>query len=153
MSREKKERNENIHSKWEKFVNWVNGEEAVEFHNRYQFKPIDLYAVGKDLKSRAYKEKEERKIALYRLSCVLVCIIFIAILLTTVQALPYFGQSDNPASNEVVERYIESGVEETGATNIVAGMILDYRAFDTFGESAVLFLSVICVVIDRKSVV
>lgn len=141
-----KEQKENKESKWEKFVNWVNGEEAVEFHNKYQFKPFDFYDIGKNLKSRAYKEKEEKKVALYRFSCVLVCVVFIAILLTTVQALPYFGNSDNPASNEVVERYIESGVAETGATNIVAGMILDYRAFDTFGESAVLFLSVICVV-------
>lgn len=30
-------------------------------------------------------------------------------------------------------------MEETGAVNAVAGMILEYRAFDTFGESAVLF--------------
>ena len=35
------------------------------------------------------------------------------------------------------------GIEETGAINFVAGMILDYRAFDTFGESNVLFMAVI----------
>ena len=35
--------------------------------------------------------------------------------------------------------YLEQGIEETGAINFVAGMILDYRAFDTFGESNVLF--------------
>ena len=44
-----------------------------------------------------------------------------------------------PALNEVSERYLEQGAEETGAVNAVTGMILDYRAFDTFGESAVLF--------------
>ena len=43
------------------------------------------------------------------------------------------------ALNEVSERYLEQGAEETGAVNAVTGMILDYRAFDTFGESAVLF--------------
>ena len=31
--------------------------------------------------------------------------------------------------------------------NIVAGMILDYRAFDTFGESNVLFVATICVTV------
>ena len=40
---------------------------------------------------------------------------------------------------------VEKGLEETGAVNMVAGMILDYRAFDTFGESSVLFLAVTCV--------
>lgn len=42
-------------------------------------------------------------------------------------------------------RYIEQGLSETGAVNIVTGMILDYRAFDTFGESCVLFVAfVLC---------
>ena len=44
-------------------------------------------------------------------------------------------------------RYIEHGLEETGAINIVSGMILDYRAFDTLGESHVLFTALICVMI------
>ena len=47
------------------------------------------------------------------------------------------------------------GLEETGAVNIVSGMILDYRAFDTLGESHVLFTALICVMIllriDRKN--
>lgn len=37
--------------------------------------------------------------------------------------------------------------EETGAVNTVAGMILDYRAFDTLGESFVLFTAVCAVTI------
>ncbi|MBQ6112870.1 MAG: hypothetical protein IJL10_01275, partial [Synergistaceae bacterium] len=37
------------------------------------------------------------------------------------------------------------GGHETGAQNIVAGLILDYRAFDTFGESAVLFTAAVSV--------
>ena len=38
-------------------------------------------------------------------------------------------------------------MEETGAVNIVAGMILDYRAFDTLGESNVLFVAACSVLI------
>lgn len=59
--------------------------------------------------------------------------------MSTVVALPPFGEADNPYNNEVSQRYIEKGIEETGAINFVAGMILDYRAFDTLGESFVLF--------------
>ena len=51
-------------------------------------------------------------------------------------------------------RYIEQGLQETGAVNIVTGMILDYRAFDTLGESHVLFLATCTVLIllrkDKK---
>ena len=45
---------------------------------------------------------------------------------------------------------MEDGLEDTGATNAVAGMILDYRAFDTFGESTVLFVAVAAVVMLMK---
>ena len=59
--------------------------------------------------------------------------------------LPRFGEPGNPAHNEVSKRYIEQGVSETGAVNVVAGLILDYRGFDTFGESCVLFVAVCAV--------
>ncbi len=71
--------------------------------------------------------------------CVLICVTMIALLMFTVTNLPSFGSPDHPINNEVSARYIEKGLQETGAVNIVTGMILDYRAFDTLGESTVLF--------------
>ena len=84
---------------------------------------------------------------LYRVMAVILCAAIIAVLLWTVTALPMFGEAGNPANNEVPQRYIESGVQETGAVNFVTGMILDYRAFDTFGESCVLFIASCCVLV------
>ena len=85
--------------------------------------------------------------AIYRVVAT-VCVLTLAILLVaTVLNLPEVGQISNPGNNEVSARYIEKGIEETGAVNFVAGMILDYRAFDTFGESNVLFVATICVMI------
>ena len=78
---------------------------------------------------------------------VLLCVGIIGILVITAQYLPPFGHPENPANNEVSRRYIENGMEETGAVNIVAGMILDYRAFDTLGESNVLFTAVCAVML------
>lgn len=72
--------------------------------------------------------------------------VLIVILLMGVAELPAFGRAGNPSNNEVSFRYLERGVEETGAVNIVAGIILDYRAFDTFGEATVLFTAVIAVI-------
>ncbi len=73
------------------------------------------------------------------------------LLLQTISYLPEFGDVRAPENNEVATRYIEKGLEETGAVNIVAGMILDYRAFDTFGESCVLFVAACCVLMLLKT--
>ena len=76
---------------------------------------------------------------LYNGVSILTCAVIVCLLLMTVAELPPFGHERNPTNNEVVKRYVEHGSHETGAQNIVAGLILDYRAFDTFGESSVLF--------------
>ena len=81
----------------------------------------------------------------YRVLSVVLCLVLIGVLIWMVQYLPDFGDPANPVNNEVSARYIEKGVEETGAINYVSGMILDYRAFDTFGESCVLFIATVCV--------
>ena len=49
------------------------------------------------------------------------------------------------------KRYIASGLQETGAANLVASVILDYRAYDTLGEVTVLFTCIMgALVILRK---
>lgn len=83
----------------------------------------------------------------YSALSVVICLAIIGLLLFTASELPPFGEPANPVNNEVSRRYIEKGQEETGAVNIVAGMILDYRAFDTLGESHVLFVAACTVLI------
>lgn len=83
---------------------------------------------------------------LYNTVAVLSCLVLIGVLLATVVEMPVFGDPAAPANNEVPRRYIEQGPEENGALNVVAGMILDYRAFDTFGESCVLFVAACAVI-------
>lgn len=81
----------------------------------------------------------------YAVLCVVICLTLIALLMYTVMCLPSFGSAQHPINNEVSARYIEKGLQETGAVNIVTGMILDYRAFDTLGESTVLFTAAMVV--------
>lgn len=83
----------------------------------------------------------------YVVLAVFFCIALVGLLLYTVSYLPKTGDEAKPTNNEVAERYIESGLQETGALNIVSGMILTYRAFDTFGETNVLFIATCCVMV------
>ena len=90
----------------------------------------------------------------YKAAAVVCCVVLVTLLLVTVSYLPPVGDPLNPANNEVSAKYIEDGMQDTGAVNIVTGMILDYRAFDTFGESNVLFVATCTVLIlmrdDKK---
>lgn len=83
---------------------------------------------------------------LYTLLAGLCALVMIAVLLATVSQMPAFGSDTNPTVNEVYDKYVNEGVEDTGAVNLVAGMILDYRAFDTLGESLMLFTATMGVI-------
>lgn len=58
--------------------------------------------------------------------------------------LPPFGQ---PAIETLAQSparvYIESGLRDTGAANLVTSVLLDYRAYDTLGEATVLFTAIL----------
>ncbi len=78
----------------------------------------------------------------------ILALVMILFLLSAVLQLPAFGSADTPpAKSGTIRRYVEQGMQETGAVNIVAGVILDYRAFDTLGESHVLFAAAAAVFI------
>ncbi len=71
--------------------------------------------------------------------------------LLAVAELPPYGMADNPIHNQVSERYINKSLEETGVFNMVTGIVLDYRAYDTMFETIVLFTATLAVVITLKS--
>ena len=72
----------------------------------------------------------------------LIALLFMGCLLYATAHMPKFGDPNGPAHNEVSIRYVEKGTEETGVVNTIAGLILVYRGFDTFGEATILFVAV-----------
>lgn len=63
----------------------------------------------------------------------------------TVTLLPPMGEPGNPTARHIIPRYLEYGVEEAGAENIVTGVILNYRGYDTLGEVTVIFAALVAV--------
>ena len=148
-----------------KVIRWVLGQQDpylgnVESHEQRKFVPNERL-VRKHTRDRktvidmVLDQRHNRVIKRFRLFYKIVsvacCLALVAMLLLAVSYLPPVGSTDNPTSNEVVEKYIEDGMQDTGAVNIVTGMILDYRAFDTFGESNVLFIATCTVLILMRN--
>ncbi len=85
-----------------------------------------------------------------QLTAVVITAMFIGFLLMAVVEMPALGSDDPTVHNEVMDKYIEDSIEDTGATNIVSAIILDYRAFDTFIEATVIFTAFIFVMVLFK---
>ncbi len=145
-------------STWYKLVRTVKGETDPfegKLEMRKDIHPPELTESDREeLEKLRQPSKPEESLfeigifrKIYKAASVIVCISIIVILLITVSNMPPFGKPDNPSNNEVAERYIEKGIQETGAVNIVTGMILNYRGFDTLGETTVLFIATCCVMI------
>lgn len=61
------------------------------------------------------------------------------ILFWTARDLPPLGDIHSPASEHVSPRYIQHGTKEAGAKNLVTNVLVDYRGYDTLGETTVIF--------------
>ncbi len=84
------------------------------------------------------------------LVCIIITVLIIGVLLIGASELPEFGNPDNPEHNSLSKGYIANAMADTGAKNIVAAVILDYRALDTLVEATVLFSGVIAVITVLK---
>lgn len=149
-------------SLWNRLTRWVNGE-ADPFEGKLEMEPLrESEIVGDSVynperldrtKVEQYVEDMERNKEmkafriLYSTASVALCLLLIAVLLLAVSWLPVLGDPDGPNNNEVSARYVEEGIEEFGAVNMVTNMILGYRGFDTFGETCVLFIAATCVIV------
>ena len=140
-----------------KITNLINKEEDILSsidEPKYLEKEIEIEHEHLHVDEKVKVEIRKRNVAftrkIYNVLATIAAIIFVGVLIYGVSFLPEFGAIGNPTQNEIVDKFIQDGIDNTGATNFVSGMILDYRAFDTLGESFVLFTAVTCVFILLK---
>jgi len=88
----------------------------------------------------ASREENETKFGKHAVGYLLVLIIFAVVFLLAFQKLDLNSFGEHTV--RMAEPYIK-GANETGSRNLVSGIILDFRAYDTLGEATVLFTAVI----------
>ena len=66
----------------------------------------------------------------------------------SLKELPAFGYP----IMKVAAEYLEQGLSQTGAANLVSSVMLDFRAYDTLGEATALFTAVIAVMAIMRRV-
>lgn len=139
-----------------RFLRWLHGEELLDPLSDPDTAPTEESSKRLDgildeiANPHPVKRVEKAQMTsfgwFYSVCAVLCCLVLLFVMLLTVANLPRFSEltsEDQPLAKE----YLTEGTKETGAVNIVAAMILNYRAFDTLGESFVLFTALTCVTI------
>lgn len=81
-------------------------------------------------------------------SVVIFIIVFAAFAFRALNMLPQFG---HPVM-KVATEYVEKGLEQTGAANLVMSVLLDFRAYDTLGEATVLFTAIMGAMIVLREI-
>ena len=70
---------------------------------------------------------------------VIILLLVMGIGFLAIKELPLFG--NHPLN--VSEHYLSAGAKETGAANLVAGISMNYRVYDSFGEAIVIFTGIL----------
>jgi multicomponent Na+:H+ antiporter subunit B len=61
--------------------------------------------------------------------------------------IPPYGDPANPIHHHVVPRYLEDSPKEIGIPNVVTSVLASYRGYDTLGETTVVFIAAIGVLV------
>jgi len=98
--------------------------------------------------SREGVEARGRTVLLPALAALACLLLILWLACSPLAELPAFGYPHM----RVARRYLAQGLRETGAANLVAAVILDYRAYDTLGEATVLFTAVVGVLVVMRKI-
>lgn len=78
---------------------------------------------------------------------ILMVALIAAVLLLSIMEMPVYGEVANPTNNYVTARYVDLGSTESGGSNLVANVVLDYRGYDTLLETTVIFTAVMSIML------
>ena len=99
---------------------------------------IIMIAAIKNTQSKIPKMEFKPKIAIYYAITLIAALVFVLIFDRATGCLSQFGAD----TMRMAQPYID-GVQHTKSANLVTGVVLDFRAYDTLGEATVLFTAVI----------
>ncbi len=102
-----------------------------------------VLAIGTLILTKSTEKKATRR-SLWPL--LLVVLTGAALIYGTVD-MPHFGDPKAPIHQHVAPRYIKDSPTEIGVPNMVTSVLASYRAFDTLGETTVVFTAAVGVLL------
>ncbi|PSP33684.1 cation:proton antiporter [Halobacteriales archaeon QH_10_67_22] len=103
--------------------------------------------------AKTVRPSSDRTLERVDLPALAVSVALVAVLATTLFALPAAGAADSAvATDDVTAYYLDNAYEETQVKNAVTAVLAAYRGFDTLGEAVVVYAAGVglLVVLDRE---
>jgi multicomponent Na+:H+ antiporter subunit B len=84
---------------------------------------------------------------------IVLCTVFVACLTWASLDLPDFGSEDSPLQSHLTKYYVENTRTDIAIPSIVAGILASYRGYDTLGETAVILIAglAVLVIVSRRN--
>ena len=73
--------------------------------------------------------------------------IFISFLTFASFDLPLYGEENTPVHQHVTKYYLENTKNDIGIPSVVAAILASYRGYDTLGETSVILIAGLAVVL------
>ncbi|MDS0298301.1 DUF4040 domain-containing protein [Halogeometricum sp. S1BR25-6] len=101
--------------------------------------------------AKTTRPTDERTIERIDYRAAAVAIALVAVLSTTLVALPPVGAADTAVvTDDVTRYYLENAYEVTEVQNAVTAVLAAYRGFDTMGEAAVVYAAGVSLLVVLK---
>lgn len=72
-----------------------------------------------------------------RIAPLIICVVMGGLLIFGTHDIAKLGDINSPPNQQIAQRFVEKGMEETGVPNLVTAVLASYRGFDTLGEVTV----------------
>jgi multicomponent Na+:H+ antiporter subunit B len=93
----------------------------------------------------ALMPREEKRPVHGALLPLVLCLVTGAALVYGTIDMPAFGSPEAPVQRHVGPEYLARALPETGVPNVVTAVLASYRGYDTLGETTVIFVAAISV--------
>lgn len=84
---------------------------------------------------------------LRKILAIILCVVFIGFLSFANSDLPIYGETNTPVHLHLTKYYIENTKNDIGVPSIVAAILASYRGYDTLGETSVILIAGLAVVL------
>mgnify|MGYP003402308702 CR=1 FL=1 len=108
---------------------------------------IKIFGDDKEEVPASAGRKRAAGVTLKYILAIILCIVFVGFLTYASLDLPLYGDANSQVQTYLTKYYVENTRSDIGVPSMVAGILASYRGYDTLGETSVILVAGLAVVL------